>query len=100
MPKPLATMMGLDHVASALRGASQGDRGARAVLANTFLDQSPRRFNGIEVVRVGRQELYRRAACLNQAAGRDRLVRAKIVEQDHVPGPQLRGQSCVDPAVE
>src|SRR3990170_6467698 len=100
MPKPLATMMGPHDVASRPRDAAQGARRPRSVGPDPLLDEAPRRFNGVVVGRVRRQEPHRGPALLDQALHGRRFVRPQIIEQHDVAPAQAGRQPAPDPVLE
>ena len=100
MGEPVVTMSRPYHVTRALRGPSQGDRGARGHGANALLDQRPRGFDRIEVVRVRRQEPEGRARVFNQVAHLPGLMRRQVVHEDDIPGAQLPHEVSSYPADE
>jgi hypothetical protein len=55
-------MIRRDDVARGARDTPKGTRGTRRIFANAFLHQRPRRLDGVEVMRVGRQVPQRRTA--------------------------------------
>src|SRR6266705_1909202 len=97
MREPVVTMSRSDNAPRALRGLPQCDAGARRDGANTFLDQGPRGFNRIEVLRVGRQEPQRRPDALDQIADGARLMRGQIVHHDYIAAAQVPHQVATDP---
>src|SRR5512138_1940221 len=97
MGAPVLTMPRAYHASCTLRGGSQGSAGAWRDGANALLDQSPRGFDRIEVVRVRRQEADGRARLLDQEADASRLVRGQIVEHDDVATSESRHESALHP---
>ena len=63
MGAPVLTMARAYHASGTLRGGSQGSAGSWRDRTNALLDQCPRGFDGIEVVRVRRQEADVAPAC-------------------------------------
>jgi hypothetical protein len=85
------------HASRTLRGDSQGGACAWRDGAHALLDQGPRGFDGIEVMRVRRQEADGRARLLDQGADASRLVRGQIVEHDDVSATEARHEPALDP---
>ena len=100
MSKPLTTVMWPDDVARGPRDATQGGGGPWGMATNPSLHEPPRRFDGIEVKRVGRQIPQRRAACLDPRANRGLFVRLEVVHQDDVARSQMRHQGPPHPQEE
>src|SRR5919109_3255760 len=97
MGAPVLTMPRAYDASGTLRGGSQGNAGAWRDRTNALLDQCPRGFDGIEVVRVRRQEADGRAGLLDQGADLSRLVRGQIVEHDDVSATEPRHESALHP---
>jgi len=100
MPKPLTTVTWTNDVAGRARDAAQRAGGARPVLSNALLNESPRRFDRVVVMRVRRQKSDGRAAPLNELSDRRRLVGVEVVEQHNVPAAEPWRQSSANPVLE
>src|SRR5215475_13430464 len=100
MAKPLTAVTRTDDVACGARDMSQRTRRARRVLANPLFDQTPRGFDGIEIVRVRRQKANRGAPRLDQVANCRRFVCIEIVQQDDVAASQPWCQTRANPLFE
>src|SRR5215218_1725666 len=100
MRVPLATMMRLDHVTRRAGHAAEGRAGARGEGTDALLQQRPRAFNRVVVVRVRGQEPEAGATCVNDPADAWVLVGAQVVEDDDVAGAQLRREPVADPGDE
>src|SRR5688572_18121734 len=97
MGAPVLAMPRAYHASGTLRGGSQGSAGAGRDRAHALLDQCPCGFDGVEVVRVRRQEADRGAGLLDQRADASRLVRGQIVEDDDVSATETRHESALYP---
>src|ERR1700694_2058726 len=97
MAKPLSTMMRPDDVACGARDLPQRPSCARRVRADALLDQAPRRFDRVVVVRVRRQKLHGGTALLDELSDRRRLVGVQVVEQDDVSAAEPWRQSGTNP---
>ena len=73
---------------------------AGRVRPDAFLDQPPRRFDRIEIVRIGRQKADRGAPGFDELLDPRRFVGRQIVEQDHIPAAQARRQLRFHPLEE
>src|ERR1700720_4597701 len=100
MPKPLTTVTWTNDVAGRARDAAQRAGGARPVFSNALLDESPRRFDRVVVVRVRRQKAEGGPPRLNPLSDRRRLVGVEVVEQHDVPAAEPWRQSGADPVLE
>ncbi len=92
--------MRTDDVASRARNAPQRPGRARPVRSDALLDQSPRRFDRVEVMRVRRQKPHGRAALFDELANGRRLVRIQVIEQDDIPAMELGREPGADPVLE
>src|SRR5688572_3521402 len=97
MGAPVLTMPRAYDASGPLGGGSQRRTGARRHGAHALLDEGPRGFDGIEVMRVRRQEADGGARLFDQRADASRLVRGQIVEHDDVAAAQAGHQSAVHP---
>ena len=97
MGEILTTMKGRDGVSCGPRDAAQRAGRAWGVVPDAFLDETPDRFDGIEVMRVGRQAFHRRAAGFNEEANLGGFVGREIVEHDDIAGTQPRRETASDP---
>src|SRR4029453_13596899 len=85
MSKPIVAMARLHDLASTLGGAAERGAGAGCNGADAFLDQCPGRLNGIEIMRVRRQEAERGSGLLNQFPYWPRFVRPQVVPPRGAP---------------
>src|SRR2546423_7580483 len=97
MGKPILAVTRSHDPMGALRGAAQRRAGARRHGANPPLHQRPRRLDGVEIVRVGRQEAQRRADAFNQFPHLSRFVRGEIVQDHDIMGAQVPHQVAPHP---
>src|SRR5581483_3610550 len=100
MAKPLSTMMRTNDVACGARDLPQGAGGSRRMCADALLDQPPRWLDGVEIMRIRREESHRGAARLNQVSDGRRFVRVEVVEQHDVAATQPRRQAGAHPRFE
>ena len=100
MLKPLATVMRADDMPGGACDTSQRTGLARRMHPDPFLDEAPRRFDGIEVGRVRRQEAQSGATPLDEPPDRRRRVRLEIVEEHDIAAAQARRQASTNPVLE
>src|SRR5207244_13234948 len=74
MGEILTTMMRPNDVTASAGHAAERIAGPRRVRADVLFDQRPGGFDGIEIVRVGRQKLHRRPAAFDDRADRWRAL--------------------------
>ena len=92
--------MRTNDVTCCARNLPQGSSRAGRVLADTFLDQSPRRLDGIQVVRIRRQKPQGRASRLNELSNGRRLMCVEVVEQHNVSATEPWRQAAAHPLLE
>jgi hypothetical protein len=80
-----------------LRDTAERSGGARSDAADALLHQSPRRLDGIEVVRVRWQKLQRGATTFDELSCARRAMRRQIVEQHDVAATKSWGQVAPHP---
>ena len=97
MGEPILTMVRANDVARGPCDAPECARVAGRLRSNPLLDERPRRFDGIQVVRVRRQISDGGAALFNEQAHGELLVCLEIVEHDDVAWAQARLQSAAHP---
>jgi hypothetical protein len=97
MGAPVFTMSWAHDASRSLRRGTQGSTGAWRDGANALLDQGPRGFDGVEVVRVRRQEANGGARLLDEGSHASCLVRGQIVEHDDVSAAETRHESALHP---
>src|SRR6266849_620822 len=100
MTKPLATVMRTNDVACGARDLAQRCGRPGCVFADTFLDQSPRGLDGVQVVRIRRQKSHGRAPRLNELSDGRRFVCVEVVEQDNVSATEPWRQAGAHPCFE
>src|SRR5439155_4327577 len=97
MGEILTTMMRPNDVTASAGHAAERIASPRRVRADVLFDQRPGGFDGIEIVRVGRQKLHRRPAAFDDRADRWRFVGLQIIEHDDIAAPQMRCETAPDP---
>src|SRR5581483_7812808 len=93
-------MMRTDDVACRARDVPQGAGRPWRMFADALLDQTPRGFDRIEVMRVRGQKADRRAAGLDELSDRRRFMRVQVVEEHDVTTTEPRRQVSADPGFE
>jgi hypothetical protein len=73
-------MIGRNYVARGSSDSAKGITRAWCAVTNASFDETPCRFDGIEIMRAGRQALQGRAALLNDEANLGSFVRLQVVE--------------------
>src|SRR5438309_1855818 len=73
-------LIGTNGITSGARYAAKGVARSRSVGPNVLLDQRPHGFDRIEIVRVGRQKLHRRAAAFDDGSNRWGLVSLQVIQ--------------------
>src|SRR5690349_11784447 len=97
MGKPLLAMPRLDDEPCVLSGAAQGQLATRSDFSNVLLDQAPGGFDGVEVMRVGREITEPRSARDDRRFHSGIFVRTQVVEYDDVAAAQAGGEPLSDP---
>ena len=81
-------------VASGAGCAAECDACPRRNGPEMFFDQRPRGFDGIEVVRVRRQQFHRRLTAFDDRTDDRILVRFQIIQHHDVTGPVVSLRSA------
>ena len=97
MSEILAAVMGTHDVTSGAGCAAERGACPRSHRPELFLDQRPRGFDGIEVVRVRRRQFHRGLAAFDDRTDHRILVRVQVVQHHDVARPQVRHQTAPDP---
>src|SRR5690606_38140453 len=100
MDEILSTVEGRHGVPCGPGDSAQRAPGAWSVGPDPLLDETPDRFNGIEVMRVGRQVFHPRAAGFDAGPDLPGLVSREIVEHDDVAAAQPWCETASDPGDE
>src|SRR2546422_2434013 len=94
---PVFAVFGTDYAPRMAGRGAQRRGGSGCNRADPLLDQGPRRFDWIEIVRVGRQKLECRAALFDQVADASVLMRPQVVHDDDVAHAQFGHQAALHP---
>src|SRR5262245_22670905 len=90
-------MVGRNYVTRGSSDSSKSITRAWRTVTNTPLDETPGGFDGIEIMRIGRQALQGGPALLDEEANLGSLVRLQIVQQHNVASAQSRGEPTPHP---
>ena len=88
----LATVIRRDRVSGRAGDSAQSGSCAWRAITDATFDETPRRLDWIEVVRVRRQPFDRGAPLLNEELDLRRFMRGEVIEDHDVASPQPGGQ--------
>ena len=97
MGEILTAMMRTHDVATRTRDAAEGLTRPWCVGADVFLNERPCGFNGIEVVRVRRQQFHAGSATFDDGADHRRFMGVQVIKDDDIAWPEVAGETAAHP---